>query len=95
MALVSSQGVDFASVLNHGRTVGGPVLRGLTFHRRADLIKRLATYLNERKEAFYELAFDTGATRKDNFVDIDGGIMTLLALRFEGAPRAARCVRRR
>ena len=79
VALVSSQGVDFASVLNHGRTVGGPVLRGLTFHQRADLIKRLATYLNERKEAFYELAFDTGATRKDNFVDIDGGIMTLFA----------------
>jgi oxepin-CoA hydrolase/3-oxo-5,6-dehydrosuberyl-CoA semialdehyde dehydrogenase len=79
VALVSSQGIDFARVLDHARRVGGPPLRALTFHQRADLIKRLATYLNDRKELFYELAFDTGATRKDNFVDIDGGIMTLFA----------------
>ncbi len=79
VALVSSQGVDFQRVLDHARKVGGPALRALTFHQRADLIKRLATHLNDRKEPFYELAFDTGATRKDNFVDIDGGIMTLFA----------------
>jgi oxepin-CoA hydrolase/3-oxo-5,6-dehydrosuberyl-CoA semialdehyde dehydrogenase len=79
MALVSSAGVDFGRVLDHARNAGGPALRALTFHQRADLIKRLATHLNERKEPFYELAFDTGATRKDNFVDIDGGIMTLFA----------------
>jgi oxepin-CoA hydrolase / 3-oxo-5,6-dehydrosuberyl-CoA semialdehyde dehydrogenase len=79
VALVSSAGVDFGRVLDHARTVGGPALRALTFHQRADLIKRLATHLNDRKESFYELAFDTGATRKDNFVDIDGGIMTLFA----------------
>jgi oxepin-CoA hydrolase/3-oxo-5,6-dehydrosuberyl-CoA semialdehyde dehydrogenase len=79
MALVSSAGVDFGRVLDHAWNAGGPALRALTFHQRADLIKRLATHLNERKEPFYELAFDTGATRKDNFVDIDGGIMTLFA----------------
>jgi len=79
VALVSSRGIDFARVLDHARTVGGPALRALTFHQRAELIKRLAQHLNERKEPFYELAFDTGATRKDNFVDIDGGIMTLFA----------------
>jgi oxepin-CoA hydrolase/3-oxo-5,6-dehydrosuberyl-CoA semialdehyde dehydrogenase len=79
VALVSSAGLNFQRVLDHARTVGGPALRALTFHQRAELIKRLALYLNERKEPFYEVAFDTGATRKDNFVDIDGGIMTLFA----------------
>ena len=79
VALVSSAGVDFQHVLDYARAAGGPALRALSFHQRADMIKRLATHLNERKEPFYELAFDTGGTRKDNFVDIDGGIMTLFA----------------
>jgi oxepin-CoA hydrolase/3-oxo-5,6-dehydrosuberyl-CoA semialdehyde dehydrogenase len=79
VALVSSKGIDFARVLDHARGSGGSALRALTFHQRAELIKRIALHLDERKERFYELAFDTGATRKDNFVDIDGGIMTLFA----------------
>ena len=79
MALVSSKGVDFQRVLDHARGPGGTALRALTFHQRADLVKRLALHLDARKERFYELAFETGATRKDNFVDIDGGIMTLFA----------------
>jgi oxepin-CoA hydrolase/3-oxo-5,6-dehydrosuberyl-CoA semialdehyde dehydrogenase len=84
VALVSSRGIDFERVLGHARNVGGPALRALTFHQRADAIKRLALYLNERKERLYELAFDTGATRKDNFVDIDGGIMTLFSFASKG-----------
>ncbi len=79
VALVSSKGVDFQRVLDHARGPGGTALRALTFHQRADLVKRLALHLDARKERFYELAFETGATRKDNFVDIDGGIMTLFA----------------
>ncbi len=84
VALVSSRGVDFGGVLRHAREVGGPALRALTFHQRADAIKRLALYLNERKEHYYELSYDTGGTRKDNFVDVDGGIMTLFAFASKG-----------
>ncbi|HTU71285.1 MAG TPA: phenylacetic acid degradation bifunctional protein PaaZ [Candidatus Baltobacteraceae bacterium] len=79
VAQVSSRGIDFQRVLDHARRVGGPAVRALTFHQRADLIKRLALHLNEHKERFYELSFDTGATRKDGFVDIDGGVMTLFS----------------
>ena len=61
VARVSSKGIDFARVLDHARGAGGSALRALTFHQRAELIKRLALYLDERKERFYELAFDTGA----------------------------------
>jgi oxepin-CoA hydrolase/3-oxo-5,6-dehydrosuberyl-CoA semialdehyde dehydrogenase len=76
---VSSRGVDFGAVLRYAREVGGPALRAMTFHERAAAIKELALYLNERKERLYELSFDTGGTRKDNWVDIDGGIMTLFS----------------
>src|SRR5215472_8483919 len=84
VALASSAGLDFGAMARHAREVGGPALRQLTFHERADLLKRLATYLAERKEALYELAFDTGATRKDSWIDIDGGIGTLFAYASRG-----------
>jgi oxepin-CoA hydrolase / 3-oxo-5,6-dehydrosuberyl-CoA semialdehyde dehydrogenase len=77
VALVSSQGIDFGRVLEYARRVGGPTLRALTFHERADAIKRLALHLDECKERFYQLSFETGATRKDSWTDIDGGIITL------------------
>jgi len=77
VALVSSQGVDFGRVLDYARNVGGPALRALTFHERAEAIKRLAAHLDAYKERFYQLSFDTGATRKDSWTDIDGGIITL------------------
>jgi oxepin-CoA hydrolase/3-oxo-5,6-dehydrosuberyl-CoA semialdehyde dehydrogenase len=76
---VSSAGVDFAAVLTHAREVGGPALRGMTFHERAALLKGLAKHLSELKEEFYALSFRTGATRNDSWVDIDGGIGTVFA----------------
>ena len=79
VAEVSSKGIDFGAVLRYAREVGGPTLRAMTFHERAERIKQLAIYLNERKERLYDLSYDTGGTRKDNFVDIDGGIMTLFS----------------
>lgn len=79
VALVSSEGVDFGAVLRYARETGGPALREMTFHERAERIKQLAIYLNERKERLYELSYDTGGTRKDNWVDVDGGIMTLFS----------------
>lgn len=79
VALVSSEGIDFEGVLRYARETGGPALRAMTFHERANAIKALALHLNERKERLYELSYDTGGTRKDNWVDIDGGIMTLFS----------------
>ncbi|HEX4087888.1 MAG TPA: phenylacetic acid degradation bifunctional protein PaaZ, partial [Trebonia sp.] len=39
VAEVSSAGVDFAAALAYGRQVGGPALRELSFHERAELAK--------------------------------------------------------
>jgi len=80
VAVISSDGVDFAEVVGHARTVGQRALRQLTFHTRALLLKELALRLKARREELYELSYRTGATRNDSWADIDGGIGTLLSL---------------
>jgi oxepin-CoA hydrolase/3-oxo-5,6-dehydrosuberyl-CoA semialdehyde dehydrogenase len=84
VAKVSSRGVDFAAMLAHGRSVGGPALRQLTFHERALKLKALGGYLGERKEEFYALSAATGATKVDSMIDIDGGLGTLASYSGKG-----------
>ena len=76
---VSSDGVDFAAVHRYARDVGGPALREMTFHERAEALKAMAKRLMENKESFYALSTRTGATRADGWVDIEGGIGTVFA----------------
>lgn len=84
VATISSDGVDFAGMLDHGRRVGSPALRRLTFHDRALRLKALANYLMERKDAYYAISTATGATRSDSWIDIEGGIGTLYAYSSKG-----------
>jgi oxepin-CoA hydrolase/3-oxo-5,6-dehydrosuberyl-CoA semialdehyde dehydrogenase len=79
IATASSKGIDFALMLNHARTVGGPALRKMTFHERGRMLKALALYLTERKENYYKVSAWTGATRIDSWIDIEGGIGNLFA----------------
>lgn len=78
VAWIGAEGLDMAGALDWGRTVGGPALRALTIHQRALMLKAIGQKLMEMKEEFYQENFATGATRKDGWVDIDGGIGTLL-----------------
>ena len=71
VANITSDGLNFAEVLNHARTVGGANLRKMTFHERGEMLKALAKYLMEHKKEFYALSTETGATRGDSWVDID------------------------
>jgi oxepin-CoA hydrolase/3-oxo-5,6-dehydrosuberyl-CoA semialdehyde dehydrogenase len=80
----SSEGVNFAAMLAYARDVGGPGLRGMTFHERAGLLKSLAKALTEHKETLYRLSYATGATRGDSWIDIDGGISTLFVYASKG-----------
>ena len=84
VARVSAEGLDRAAMVRHAREVGGPALRALTFHQRADILRAVATALDARKAAYHALALETGATRTDNLVDIDGGIGTLFAYASRG-----------
>jgi len=79
VARISSAGIDFAGVLDYGRRTGSPVLRHLTFHQRAELLKALGGYLREHREELYAVSAQTGATLGDSKFDVDGGIGTLAA----------------
>lgn len=79
VATASSEGVDFGEMLHYARTVGGPALRMMTFHERGRMLKALAFYLSERKAAYYKVSYQTGATKIDSWIDIDGGIGNLFA----------------
>ena len=52
--------------------------------------RRSAYAIMARKEELYELNYQTGATRKDGWIDIEGGAGTLCSLLVQGPPRAAR-----
>jgi oxepin-CoA hydrolase/3-oxo-5,6-dehydrosuberyl-CoA semialdehyde dehydrogenase len=79
VAEVSSQGIDFGAALAYGRQVGGPALRELTFHERAELAKAVGQLLRKHRDELYELSYRTGATLFDSKFDIDGGIGVLLS----------------
>jgi oxepin-CoA hydrolase/3-oxo-5,6-dehydrosuberyl-CoA semialdehyde dehydrogenase len=76
---VSSEGIDFGGALDYGRSVGGPALREMTFHERAELAKSVGQLLREHREELYQLSYRTGATLADSKFDIDGGIGVLLS----------------
>lgn len=76
---VCSDGLPINESLMYARQKGAPVLASLTFQQRAQMLKSLAKYLLTHKEALYDISFQTGATRSDSWVDIEGGISTLFS----------------
>ena len=85
VATVVADGLPAESVLAYARTVGGPALRSLSFTDRAAMLRTVGKQLMALKEEFYELSYATGATRADGWVDIEGGIGTLLTFASRGA----------
>ena len=84
VATTGSEGLDFSAMLAHARAVGGPALRKLTFHQRAHMLKALGMAIMARKEELYELNYETGATRTDGWIDIEGGAGTLFSFSSKG-----------
>jgi oxepin-CoA hydrolase / 3-oxo-5,6-dehydrosuberyl-CoA semialdehyde dehydrogenase len=84
IARISSSGVDFGAALDHGRRVGGPVLRELNFHQRAALLKALASELRGHRDELYDLSLRTDATLEDAKFDVDGGIGALFSYASKG-----------
>ena len=75
----STKGLDFKSITDYARTVGNPALRKMTFHARGNMLKALALHLRNHLDTFYPISFQTGATKADSWVDIEGGIGNLFA----------------
>ncbi|EPH4694321.1 phenylacetic acid degradation bifunctional protein PaaZ [Escherichia coli] len=74
---VTSEGLDMAAARLFAIEKGAPALRAMTFIERAAMLKAVAKHLLSEKERFYALSAQTGATRADSWVDIEGGIGTL------------------
>ncbi|MFZ1703587.1 MAG: phenylacetic acid degradation bifunctional protein PaaZ [Saprospiraceae bacterium] len=79
VAEASSMGINMAQSYDFARSVGNKNLRKLTFQERGIMLKKLALYLLDRKEKYYEWSYKTGATKGDSWIDIEGGIGNLFA----------------
>lgn len=82
---VTSEGLDMADARRYAIEHGGAALGKMTFVERAAMLKAVARNLLEQKEHFYALSAQTGATRADSWVDIEGGIGTLFTYAGLGA----------
>lgn len=79
ISFASTKGLDMESILDYGRNVGNTALRKMTFQERGRMLRALALHLLEHKEKFYKISYQTGATRVDSWIDIEGGIGNLFS----------------
>lgn len=79
IAAATTEGLDFKATADYARAVGNPALRQMTFHARGNMLKALALHLRKHLDAFYKISYQTGATKADSWVDIEGGIGNLFA----------------
>jgi len=79
IASATTKGLNFADILQYGRSTGNPALRKMTFPERGRMLRALALHLTQHKEKFYTISYQTGATRIDSWIDIEGGIGNLFA----------------
>jgi len=78
-AAATTMGLDFKAIADYARTTGNPALRKMTFHARGNMLKALALHLRHHLDLFYKISYQTGATKADSWVDIEGGIGNLFA----------------
>src|SRR6185436_4112980 len=74
IASASTKGLDFKSMLDYARNVGNPALRKMTFYERGNMLKALAMHLRTHLPKFYQVSYQSGATKADSWIDIEGGI---------------------
>jgi oxepin-CoA hydrolase/3-oxo-5,6-dehydrosuberyl-CoA semialdehyde dehydrogenase len=79
IAAASSKGLDFKAMTEYARKAGNKNLRRLTFHERGRMLKELALHLRKHIDRFYKISYQTGATKADSWIDIEGGIGNLFA----------------
>ena len=79
IASATTKGIDFAGAVNYARTIGNPALRKMTFQERGRMLRALALHLLEKKDIFYKISYQTGATKIDSWIDIEGGIGNLFS----------------
>ncbi|MFS4583451.1 phenylacetic acid degradation bifunctional protein PaaZ [Phaeobacter sp. C3_T13_0] len=79
-AVLSFAAKDGAIAVDYARTLGGPALRAMGFHDRAQRLRALARSLKDSRSVLYRESLKIGATRHDCQLDVDGGIGRLAAM---------------
>ncbi len=79
LSTAGSDGLDYHGIMDYARKIGGAALRKMTFRERGLMLKNLALHLHGIRKKYYPLSYQTGATKTDSWIDIDGGIGTLFA----------------
>lgn len=75
---VSSTGLDLEAAYAYARDEGGPALRAMTYAQRATLLSSIVEALKANRDRYFDIAqANSGTTRPDSAVDIDGAIFTL------------------
>jgi 3,4-dehydroadipyl-CoA semialdehyde dehydrogenase len=75
---VSCEGINLASAFAYARQTGGPALRALGYGRRAAMLGEVVKTLQANREAYLDIAIaNSGTTRADAAIDVDGSIYTL------------------
>jgi len=78
LATVSAKGLDLADALAFARREGQGALRGLSYAERGKLVGAVADVLAANRARYEEIAIaNSGNTKSDAAIDIDGGIGTL------------------
>jgi 3,4-dehydroadipyl-CoA semialdehyde dehydrogenase len=78
VAWASSDGLDLKSALEYSRNVGSTELRKLSYAQRAALLGKIADTLVARRDEWFAIARkNSGNTKADAAIDVDGAIGTL------------------
>ena len=78
LATASARKLDLAAALDYARRQGGPVLQEMSYGQRAKLLGQIADVLTANRSRYEDIAIaNSGNTRIDAAIDIDGGIGTL------------------
>ncbi|MCX8020374.1 MAG: phenylacetic acid degradation bifunctional protein PaaZ [Chitinophagaceae bacterium] len=79
VAVTGTRGIDFKAMIDYARKKGNPALRKMTFHERGRMLRELALHLRKHLDKFYAVSYQTGATKADSWLDIEGGIGNLFS----------------
>jgi len=79
LTAASTKGLDFEAITDYARNVGNPALRKMTFPERGRMLRAIALHLRNHLDKFYQISYQTGATKADSWIDIEGGIGNLFA----------------
>lgn len=77
VARLATRGLPTEAMVRFARDVGGPALRALGFQDRGALLGALGAYLSEHVDTLHDASTVAGATARDAWFDVEGGIGVL------------------